>query len=108
MYLKLEFNRTLDDASEIWDFWASKLGKWPHLSHVVLLLLAAPIGNSALERSFRMVKKGSLDPIRQRASPESKSIMNIAHVNGDLKLSSLAPRTTSDDHEEKEDLEEKA
>jgi hypothetical protein len=66
------------------------------LSHIVLLLLAAPIGNSELERSFRMVKIGSLHPSRQRASPEVKSIMNMAHVNGDENLSSLAPRINDD------------
>ena len=65
--------------------------RWPLLSIIILILLAAPIGNSELERSFSLVKRTSLDPHRQNASPENKSAMNRAHVNKDLNLYSIEP-----------------
>ncbi len=51
-----------------------------------IILLAAPIGNSELERSFSLMKRTSLDPHRQTASSENKAAMNKAHVNKDLHL----------------------
>ena len=65
--------------------------KWPNLSQLVLVLLMAPIGNSELERSFRLVKVGSLASNRQTGNAETKSVVNLAHVNGSLNLANIGP-----------------
>jgi hypothetical protein len=90
-YLEEPFSRNLQSSALVWDYWSNCRRRWPLLAAIVLLLLAAPIGNSELERSFSLVKRTSLDPHRQTASPANKSAMNRAHVNKDLNLYSLAP-----------------
>ena len=72
---------------------AREASPWRNRSFV-LILLASPIGNSALERSFKLVKETSLDPLRQSADPETKSLMNKARVNADCRFSSLQPAQT--------------
>lgn len=90
-YLSEPFTRLLSNSALVWEYWCSCRRRWPLLSIITLILLAAPIGNSELERSFSLVKRTSLDPHRQNASAENKSAMNRAHVNKDLKLYSLEP-----------------
>ena len=91
VYLKSDFNRMLDNAAAIWGYWSAKITVWPLLVQVVLNLLIAPIGNSHLERSFRLVKVGSLASERQSGSAETKSVVNLAHVNGGLNLADIGP-----------------
>ncbi len=91
LYLNTAFNRVLNSTSEVWDYWAAKLRVWPTMSQLVLILLMAPIGNSELERSFRLVKVGSLASTRQTGSVETKSVVNLAHVNGSLNLADISP-----------------
>ncbi len=81
----------LKSTAEVWDYWAAKLKVWGLLSQLVLVLLMAPIGNSWLERSFRLVKVGSLASDRQNGAAETKSVVNLAHVNGSLNLADIGP-----------------
>jgi len=91
-YLAELFDRELDESPLVWEYWSSCRKRWPLLAQIVLILLAAPIGgNSELERSFSLVKRTSLDPHRQNASAENKSVMNRAHVNKELDLYPLGP-----------------
>jgi len=90
-YLAETFNRELPNSGAVWDYWVSLRRRWPILAFIALILLAAPIGNSELERSFSLVKRTSLDPHRQTASSENKAAMNKAHVNKDLCLVPLHP-----------------
>jgi hAT family C-terminal dimerisation region len=90
-YLAEAFDRDLDQSPQVWTYWSSSRRRWPLLAMIVLILLAAPIGNSELERSFSLVKRTSLDPHRQNASAENKSVMNRAHVNKELNLYPLGP-----------------
>jgi hypothetical protein len=86
-----EFLRNCGGHEQCWKYWASKARSWPKLALVVLLLLSAPIGNSDLERSLRLAKTGSLDPVRQSAAAENKSLMNLSYCNGFQDFYNLGP-----------------
>jgi hypothetical protein len=90
-YINEPHRRPLANSAEVWDYWVAARRRWMRLGTYALLILAAPIGNSELERSFSLVKSTSLDPHRQNASAENKSAMNRAHVNKDLHLVPLDP-----------------
>ncbi len=90
-YLAELFDRVLNNSEEVWQYWVAARRHWGLLGPIVLILLACPIGNSELERSFSLVKAGSLNPTRQTATPANKSAMNKAHVNANCKFSSVGP-----------------
>ena len=74
----------------VWQYWVAQKSFKLQLASTVLALLAAPIGNSDVERSLRMIKKTSLFKERgAKMTAENKEMINFIYVNAPLQLSQI-------------------